>query len=153
MSPKESDPSALSNASGRKPFEKQYVRQLLPWLLGLCLGGVLSKAVRLPALAQWGFADSGISGVLPSFFFASLLGLVFSVWYRPVHACAMAFFGSVLYELDQLFGLPFTPAFMSSHRTFDPWDLVAVVLGVVFAFAIQKWVELGKRPPARPNSV
>ena len=99
---------------------------------------MLAKIVYRPFVTSAGFNDFGLHGVLPNFFWAMFLALVFARSLpSPAKSCASAFAANALYEIDQLRHDGIEDTLLSSvGRTFDPWDLVAAALGCLVAYAL-----------------
>jgi hypothetical protein len=99
--------------------------------------GLLAKLVLRPAIVSSGVDDWGISGVLPNFLWAACLVFLFAMWMSPRNALLTSVGSNVLWELDQLRPDGFEDTILSSAgRTFDPWDIVATVVGATISFLI-----------------
>lgn len=107
------------------------------WLLTTMVLGLLAKIVYRPMVVSGGVGDLGLAGVLPNFFWAAFLTLLFAIWMSPRSALGTSVAANVLYELDQLRPDGFEDTALSSlGRTFDPWDIVAAVAGAAISYAI-----------------
>jgi len=107
------------------------------WLFITAVLGFLAKLVCRPAIVSSGVNDLGLSGVLPNFFWAAFLTLLFAMWMSPRNALGASVVANVLYELDQLRPGGFEDTVISSlGRTFDPWDIVATVVGATISYVI-----------------
>ena len=106
------------------------------WLFITAVLGLLAKLVR-PAIVSSGVNDLGLAGVLPNLFWAAFLTFLFAMWMSPRNALGTSVAANVLYELDQLRPGGFEDTVISSlGRTFDPWDIVATVVGATISYVI-----------------
>lgn len=107
------------------------------WLLIAAVLGILAKLALRPAIVSSGVNDFGLAGVLPNFFWAAFLTLLFALWMSPRNAFGTSVAANILYELDQLISGGMGDSVNSSHgRTFDPWDIVAAAAGATISYVI-----------------
>jgi hypothetical protein len=117
------------------------------WLLGAAVLGLLAKLALRPAIVSSGVDDLGLSGVLPNFFWAAFLTLLFAMWMSPRNAWVTSVAANVLYEMDQLIWGGCGGSTSVTHgRTFDPWDIVAAVAGATIACVIVRSPRYVRRP-------
>ncbi len=106
------------------------VRRITWWAAGVGLVGLLSKTTYRRFVNSRGIHDLGLSGVLPNFFYALFLTLVFGRW-----AALISIAAGIVYELDQRRHVE-DRVLSSLGRTFDPWDVVACVAGGLLGFIV-----------------
>ncbi len=100
-------------------------------MAGFYLAVALIAAAK--AARAVGVSDGGLRDVLPSLGFSLALTFLFARRTSPKVASLFALAAGVAYELSQL---RVGPWFDSAGRTFDPWDIVASLVGAAIGYGL-----------------
>lgn len=115
-------------------------RRTAPWswiAIVVALGLVAKHPYRMFVHEQ-AIRDFGLSNVLPSFFTIVFFVLVLSRWRMATFwMFAGLLLGSLSYELSQAeYFRDALPAFYSADQVFDPWDILACIVGWLVAVGL-----------------
>jgi hypothetical protein len=120
----------VTSRSETTPTTRLPIGVLWPWLAGIVALGVGSKLLRPHVRGL----DFGITGVAPNFFMCALFVFAIALWKPPRLRYQIGFaLGLIGYEIEQS---------MSGdvRRTFDYWDMLATVLGLVASHYVLRWL-------------
>ncbi|MEM7203585.1 MAG: hypothetical protein AAF628_25195 [Planctomycetota bacterium] len=102
------------------------------WLVVIGSLGALTRLTFRPFVQTHDLQDFGLCGVLPNLLGTMCMAVLLSFHWRARSAAVGATLAAVVYEFDQR---------GHSLRTFDPWDIVASVIGGGLAFALLTKIE------------
>ena len=97
------------------------------WIVVVILLGVIAKGPYRSYVYEHALNDFGLANVMPSFFTVILFVFLLSRWWSHPALFVGILGGSLGTELNHL---------DSAGRTFDVWDMVAIVVGWLVAVAL-----------------